>query len=83
MLLGALVPEELAPSRRMAELGAARALGPFADLDADRLTAAILDLARDPAARAALSGVARTVADGSGVTRVIAAVAPTVLARRR
>ena len=55
MLLGALVPEEIAPARRMDALGAAQMLGPFADLDADSLGASILGLARDPARLAAMS----------------------------
>jgi UDP-2,4-diacetamido-2,4,6-trideoxy-beta-L-altropyranose hydrolase len=82
MLLGALVPEEIAPARRMDALGAAQMLGPFADLDADSLGASILGLARDPARRAAMSEIAGTLVDGHGVARVIAQVAPSVLALR-
>lgn len=82
MLLGALVPEEIAPARRMDAQGAAQMLGPFADLDVDPLVASILGLARDPARRAAMSQIAGSLVDGHGVARVIAAVAPSVLALR-
>ena len=66
----------------MDALGAAQMLGPFADLDADSLGASILGLARDPARRAAMSEIAGTLVDGHGVARVIAQVAPSVLALR-
>lgn len=83
MLLGALTPEEAVLSYRVETLGAARAVGAFADIDADRLAAAILDLARSPEVRSAMSDRARQLVDAHGVDRVIAAAAPAVLARRR
>lgn len=83
MLLGALIPEELPPARRLAELGAAQALGAFADLGAGALAAAILDLARDPARRDAMTSAGRGLVDGRGADRILAAVGPLVLQRRR
>ncbi|NQW12290.1 MAG: hypothetical protein HQ481_20695 [Alphaproteobacteria bacterium] len=77
MLLGALIAEEEPVITTMQALGAARALGRFDSFDATRMSDAILALARDRAARRALSEVARTIVDGRGVERVIAACVET------
>ena len=73
MLLGALIDEEQPVINAMQTLGAGSALGRFDDLDVTGLADVILAFARDPASRRAQSEIARTIVDGQGVARVIAA----------
>lgn len=73
MLLGALIAEEEQVIGAMRTRDAARTMGRFDAVSPNDLCDALLTLARDPAARQALSTTAQGLVDGRGVERAIAA----------
>lgn len=75
MVIGAAVPVEHRPAQAMAARDAAVDLGPLERVSPETMSACLLELARNPTRRTALSVAARAVVDGNGIDRVLDAMA--------
>ncbi len=74
-LLITLAENQVPIADALDRVGAARKLGWISDLNSDRISQAVLDLAHDQRARQAQSEVGRKMVDGRGAERVVAALA--------
>ncbi len=81
-LLLPLADNQVPLARALNDAGAARCLGPFDAFTADDLSAAILALAGDAAARSAMSENGRGIVDGRGAARVVARLRADLLTLR-